>query len=88
MTRLLARRKWFARSAGLERQPFFPLLWFFSGNLDKQTAQGNTALHYCSMFDKPECLKLLLRSKPTVDVGEHTRGPQQPWLDLGLPAAL
>ncbi|XP_015417105.1 PREDICTED: arf-GAP with SH3 domain, ANK repeat and PH domain-containing protein 1 isoform X2 [Myotis davidii] len=38
------------------------------GNLDKQTAQGNTALHYCSMFDKPECLKLLLRSKPTVDV--------------------
>ncbi|XP_036293445.1 arf-GAP with SH3 domain, ANK repeat and PH domain-containing protein 1 isoform X5 [Pipistrellus kuhlii] len=38
------------------------------GNLDKQTALGNTALHYCSMFEKPECLKLLLRSKPTVDV--------------------
>ncbi|XP_058420928.1 arf-GAP with SH3 domain, ANK repeat and PH domain-containing protein 1 isoform X2 [Diceros bicornis minor] len=38
------------------------------GNLDKQTALGNTALHYCSMYDKPECLKLLLRSKPTVDV--------------------
>ncbi|KAF6323094.1 ArfGAP with SH3 domain, ankyrin repeat and PH domain 1 [Rhinolophus ferrumequinum] len=38
------------------------------GNLDKQTAVGNTALHYCSMYDKPECLKLLLRSKPTVDV--------------------
>jgi ankyrin repeat protein len=42
----------------------------FSGNLDKQTSLGNTALHYCSMFSKPECLKLLLRSKPTVDVGE------------------
>uniref|UniRef100_A0A4W2INK1 ArfGAP with SH3 domain, ankyrin repeat and PH domain 1 n=1 Tax=Bos indicus x Bos taurus TaxID=30522 RepID=A0A4W2INK1_BOBOX len=38
------------------------------GNLDKQTALGNTALHYCSMYSKPECLKLLLRSKPTVDV--------------------
>ncbi|KAM9050574.1 arf-GAP with SH3 domain, ANK repeat and PH domain-containing protein 1 isoform 3-T3 [Megaptera novaeangliae] len=38
------------------------------GNLDKQTALGNTALHYCSLYGKPECLKLLLRSKPTVDV--------------------
>ncbi|KAG8515499.1 Arf-GAP with SH3 domain, ANK repeat and PH domain-containing protein 1, partial [Galemys pyrenaicus] len=38
------------------------------GNLDKQTALGNTVLHYCSMYGKPECLKLLLRSKPTVDV--------------------
>ncbi|XP_025778777.1 arf-GAP with SH3 domain, ANK repeat and PH domain-containing protein 1 [Puma concolor] len=36
------------------------------GNLDKQTALGNTALHYCSMYGKPECLKLLLRSKPTL----------------------
>ncbi|XP_017656677.1 arf-GAP with SH3 domain, ANK repeat and PH domain-containing protein 1 isoform X7 [Nannospalax galili] len=38
------------------------------GNLDKQTSVGNTALHYCSMYGKPECLKLLLRSKPTVDI--------------------
>uniref|UniRef100_A0A8C5VN64 ArfGAP with SH3 domain, ankyrin repeat and PH domain 1 n=1 Tax=Microcebus murinus TaxID=30608 RepID=A0A8C5VN64_MICMU len=38
------------------------------GNLDKQTALGNTVLHYCSMYGKPECLKLLLRSKPTVDI--------------------
>ncbi|XP_077606156.1 arf-GAP with SH3 domain, ANK repeat and PH domain-containing protein 1 isoform X3 [Crocuta crocuta] len=38
------------------------------GNLDKQTALGNTALHYCSMYSKPECLKLLLRGKPTVSV--------------------
>lgn len=47
------------------------MLSFLSGNLDKQTALGNTALHYCSMYSKPECLKLLLRSKPTVDVGEY-----------------
>ncbi|KAK2520294.1 Asap1 [Columba guinea] len=38
------------------------------GNLDKQTALGNTVLHYCSMYNKPECLKLLLRGKPTLDV--------------------
>ncbi|XP_063087141.1 arf-GAP with SH3 domain, ANK repeat and PH domain-containing protein 1 isoform X5 [Cavia porcellus] len=38
------------------------------GNLDKQTSMGNTVLHYCSMYGKPECLKLLLRSKPTVDI--------------------
>uniref|UniRef100_A0A2I3GRY4 ArfGAP with SH3 domain, ankyrin repeat and PH domain 1 n=1 Tax=Nomascus leucogenys TaxID=61853 RepID=A0A2I3GRY4_NOMLE len=38
------------------------------GNLDKQTALGNTVLHYCSLYSKPECLKLLLRSKPTVDI--------------------
>ncbi|XP_048658365.1 arf-GAP with SH3 domain, ANK repeat and PH domain-containing protein 1 [Marmota marmota marmota] len=38
------------------------------GNLDKQTSLGNTVLHYCSMYGKPECLKLLLRSKPTVDI--------------------
>ncbi|XP_056289719.1 arf-GAP with SH3 domain, ANK repeat and PH domain-containing protein 1 isoform X3 [Pseudoliparis swirei] len=39
-----------------------------SGNLDKQTEWGNTALHYCSMFEKPECLKLLLRGKPATDI--------------------
>ncbi|XP_051700785.1 arf-GAP with SH3 domain, ANK repeat and PH domain-containing protein 1 isoform X4 [Oryctolagus cuniculus] len=38
------------------------------GNLDKQTALGNTVLHYCSLYGKPECLKLLLRSKPTMDI--------------------
>ncbi|XP_028389740.2 arf-GAP with SH3 domain, ANK repeat and PH domain-containing protein 1 isoform X5 [Phyllostomus discolor] len=38
------------------------------GNPDKQTALGNTALHYCSAYGKPECLKLVLRSKPAVDV--------------------
>lgn len=45
-------------------------LFVFSGNLDKQTALGNTVLHYCSIYNKPECLKLLLRGKPTIDVGK------------------
>ncbi|XP_069076857.1 arf-GAP with SH3 domain, ANK repeat and PH domain-containing protein 1 isoform X2 [Pleurodeles waltl] len=38
------------------------------GNLDKQTERGNTALHYCSRYNKPECLKLVLRGKPTIDI--------------------
>uniref|UniRef100_A0A8D0B7J6 ArfGAP with SH3 domain, ankyrin repeat and PH domain 1 n=2 Tax=Salvator merianae TaxID=96440 RepID=A0A8D0B7J6_SALMN len=38
------------------------------GNLDKQTALGNTVLHYCSLYNKPECLKLLLKGKPTLDI--------------------
>uniref|UniRef100_A0A665W215 ArfGAP with SH3 domain, ankyrin repeat and PH domain 1b n=1 Tax=Echeneis naucrates TaxID=173247 RepID=A0A665W215_ECHNA len=41
-----------------------------SGNLDKQTEWGNTALHYCCMYEKPECLKLLLRGKPATDISE------------------
>ena len=43
---------------------------FRSGNLDKQTEYGNTALHYCCMYEKPECLKLLLRGKPATDISE------------------
>uniref|UniRef100_A0A7N6AH02 ArfGAP with SH3 domain, ankyrin repeat and PH domain 2b n=1 Tax=Anabas testudineus TaxID=64144 RepID=A0A7N6AH02_ANATE len=37
-----------------------------SANLDKQTAKGNTALHYCCLTDNSECLKLLLRGKASV----------------------
>ncbi|KAM5286211.1 arf-GAP with SH3 domain, ANK repeat and PH domain-containing protein 1-like isoform 1-T2 [Hipposideros larvatus] len=50
------------------------------GNLDKQIAVGNTALHYCSMYDKPEWLKLLLRSKPVLDVGQSVAK----WLSLSV----
>eukprot|EP00064_Thunnus_orientalis_P015529 superscaffoldBa00002893_g15583 len=32
------------------------------------TEWGNTALHYCCMYEKPECLKLLLRGKPATDI--------------------
>uniref|UniRef100_A0A8C4S1Y1 ArfGAP with SH3 domain, ankyrin repeat and PH domain 1a n=1 Tax=Erpetoichthys calabaricus TaxID=27687 RepID=A0A8C4S1Y1_ERPCA len=39
-----------------------------SGNLDKQTSKGNTALHYCCIYEKHECLKLLLRGKPATDI--------------------
>ncbi|XP_060773830.1 arf-GAP with SH3 domain, ANK repeat and PH domain-containing protein 2b isoform X2 [Neoarius graeffei] len=39
-----------------------------SGNLDKQTVKGNTALHYCCLTDNSECLKLLLRSKASVSM--------------------
>ncbi|XP_035392123.1 arf-GAP with SH3 domain, ANK repeat and PH domain-containing protein 1a isoform X2 [Electrophorus electricus] len=39
-----------------------------SGSLDRQTESGNTALHYCCTYEKPECLKLLLRGKPAMDL--------------------
>uniref|UniRef100_A0A4W5N655 ArfGAP with SH3 domain, ankyrin repeat and PH domain 1 n=1 Tax=Hucho hucho TaxID=62062 RepID=A0A4W5N655_9TELE len=42
-----------------------------SGNLDKQTEWGNTALHYCCMYEKHECLKLLLRGKPATDINNQ-----------------
>lgn len=39
-----------------------------SGNLDKQTAKGSTALHYCCLTDNSECMKLLLRGKASVSI--------------------
>ncbi|XP_068197978.1 arf-GAP with SH3 domain, ANK repeat and PH domain-containing protein 2b isoform X2 [Antennarius striatus] len=39
-----------------------------SGNLDKQTAKGSTALHYCCLTDDSECLKLLLRGRASVSI--------------------
>lgn len=32
-----------------------------SGSLDRQTKEGNTPLHYCVIYNKIECLRLLLR---------------------------
>uniref|UniRef100_A0A3Q3N0A8 ArfGAP with SH3 domain, ankyrin repeat and PH domain 2b n=1 Tax=Labrus bergylta TaxID=56723 RepID=A0A3Q3N0A8_9LABR len=39
-----------------------------SGDLDKQTVRGSTALHYCCLTDNSECLKLLLRGKASVSI--------------------
>ncbi|XP_026062066.1 arf-GAP with SH3 domain, ANK repeat and PH domain-containing protein 1a isoform X3 [Carassius auratus] len=39
-----------------------------SGTPDRQTESGNTALHYCCTYEKAECLKLLLRGKPSFDL--------------------
>ncbi|KAL7873654.1 hypothetical protein AOLI_G00127250 [Acnodon oligacanthus] len=36
------------------------------GCLEKKTMEGNTALHYSAMYNKPECLKLLLKGKATL----------------------
>lgn len=48
-----------------------------SGTLDRQTDSGNTALHYGCLYEKPECLKLLLRGKPAIDIGECSRHANQ-----------
>ncbi|XP_050987561.1 arf-GAP with SH3 domain, ANK repeat and PH domain-containing protein 1a isoform X2 [Labeo rohita] len=42
-----------------------------SGTLDRQTDSGNAALHYCCTYEKPECLKLLLRGKPSIDLANQ-----------------
>uniref|UniRef100_A0A8C5Q2V2 ArfGAP with SH3 domain, ankyrin repeat and PH domain 2 n=1 Tax=Leptobrachium leishanense TaxID=445787 RepID=A0A8C5Q2V2_9ANUR len=42
-----------------------------SGNLDKQTAKGSTALHYCCLTDNAECLKLLLRGKASIEIANE-----------------
>uniref|UniRef100_A0A8C1IYL2 ArfGAP with SH3 domain, ankyrin repeat and PH domain 3 n=1 Tax=Cyprinus carpio TaxID=7962 RepID=A0A8C1IYL2_CYPCA len=41
------------------------------GCLEKKTAEGNTALHYCALYNKPECLKLLLKAKAVLHTGIH-----------------
>ncbi|XP_078449765.1 arf-GAP with SH3 domain, ANK repeat and PH domain-containing protein 2-like isoform X3 [Lampetra planeri] len=40
-------------------------------NVNKQTENGNTALHYCSRYNATECLKLLLRSKAALHVSNE-----------------
>lgn len=57
-----------------------------SGNLDKQTGKGSTALHYCCLTDSAECLKLLLRGKATISIGEPLLQPPGRW-DAGRPWA-
>ncbi|XP_063298243.1 arf-GAP with SH3 domain, ANK repeat and PH domain-containing protein 2 isoform X2 [Pelobates fuscus] len=42
-----------------------------SGNLDRQTAKGSTALHYCCLTDNAECLKLLLRGKASIEIANE-----------------
>lgn len=53
-----------------------PARFLASGNLDKQTGKGSTALHYCCLTDNAECLKLLLRGKASIETGEWA----PPWL--------
>ena len=51
-----------------------PLLDFLAQNLgsglNRQLADGSTALHICSENNRTECMKLLLKSKAKTDIGE------------------
>lgn len=40
-----------------------------SSSLDRQTKEGNTPLHYCVIYNKVECMRLLLRvgANPNID---------------------
>uniref|UniRef100_A0A8B9QW27 ArfGAP with SH3 domain, ankyrin repeat and PH domain 2 n=2 Tax=Anas platyrhynchos TaxID=8839 RepID=A0A8B9QW27_ANAPL len=58
-------------------EPYFnkfssSFLYSNSGNLDKQTCKGSTALHYCCLTDNVECLKLLLRGKASIEIGKRS----------------
>ncbi|CAI9545830.1 unnamed protein product [Staurois parvus] len=59
------------RTADQTSLPLVDFLVQNCGNLDKPNSKGNTALHYCCIYNKPECLKLLLRGKPTIDLVNH-----------------
>uniref|UniRef100_A0A8C9W3G2 ArfGAP with SH3 domain, ankyrin repeat and PH domain 3 n=1 Tax=Scleropages formosus TaxID=113540 RepID=A0A8C9W3G2_SCLFO len=37
--------------------------------LEKKTQEGNTALHYSAIYNKPECVKLLLKGKAVLSTG-------------------
>jgi len=39
-----------------------------SSSLDVANVDGNTALHYCCMYNQSECAKLLLRSGANISV--------------------
>ncbi|XP_048413980.1 arf-GAP with SH3 domain, ANK repeat and PH domain-containing protein 2-like isoform X1 [Stegostoma tigrinum] len=39
------------------------------GGLDVKTEEGNTPLHYCSLYNKTESLKLLLKAKASMQIG-------------------
>ncbi|XP_078279601.1 arf-GAP with SH3 domain, ANK repeat and PH domain-containing protein 2-like isoform X2 [Rhinoraja longicauda] len=39
------------------------------GGLDVKTSEGNTALHYCCLYNKTESLKLLLKGKAGMQIG-------------------
>ncbi|KAM3928627.1 arf-GAP with SH3 domain, ANK repeat and PH domain-containing protein 1 isoform 5-T5 [Leptodactylus fuscus] len=56
------------RTADHTSLPLVDFLVQNCGNLDKPTGKGHTGLHYCCIYNKPECLKLLLRGKPTIDL--------------------
>ncbi|XP_041433888.1 arf-GAP with SH3 domain, ANK repeat and PH domain-containing protein 2-like isoform X1 [Xenopus laevis] len=42
-----------------------------SGNLVKQTVRGNTALHYCCLYNKTESIKLFLRAKVNLKINNE-----------------
>lgn len=61
---------WINKPWFLHACPIIVCMCLCSGNLDKQTAKGSTALHYCCLTDNSECMKLLLRGKASVSISK------------------
>ena len=53
-----------------------------SDSVNTQTAEGNTALHYCAIYNRPECMKLLLRAG--ADPIRYEGGESRHWLRSGF----
>lgn len=50
---------------------FLPDPCTFSGHPDAKDADGNSALHCAAFYNKPDCLKLLLKGRASVGTGGH-----------------
>uniref|UniRef100_A0A670Y653 ArfGAP with SH3 domain, ankyrin repeat and PH domain 3 n=1 Tax=Pseudonaja textilis TaxID=8673 RepID=A0A670Y653_PSETE len=54
---------WAVRYANKTSLPLVDFIIQNGGNLDRPTADGNTALHYGVQYNQPNCIKLLLKGK-------------------------
>ena len=48
--------------------------YIFSGSLGYKNKKGNTALHLCSLLNRTECMKLILRTQPELASVENNNG--------------
>uniref|UniRef100_A0A8C5WXK2 ArfGAP with SH3 domain, ankyrin repeat and PH domain 3 n=1 Tax=Laticauda laticaudata TaxID=8630 RepID=A0A8C5WXK2_LATLA len=66
---------WAVRYANKTSLPLVDFIIQNGGNLDRPTADGNTALHYGVQYNQPNCIKLLLKGKAStkaVNAGGET----------------
>uniref|UniRef100_A0A8C6VJI2 Arf-GAP with SH3 domain, ANK repeat and PH domain-containing protein 3 n=1 Tax=Naja naja TaxID=35670 RepID=A0A8C6VJI2_NAJNA len=60
---------WAVRYANKTSLPLVDFIIQNGGNLDRPTADGNTALHYGVQYNQPNCIKLLLKGKASTKAG-------------------
>ncbi|XP_063167863.1 arf-GAP with SH3 domain, ANK repeat and PH domain-containing protein 3 isoform X2 [Candoia aspera] len=63
---------WAVRYANKTSLPLVDFIIQNGGNLDRPTADGNTALHYGVQYNQPNCIKLLLKGKASTNAVNAT----------------